>query len=320
MANKPNEPSIRELNRKLKRLELLVLALVASDGSGFDGDSRDLHYLFKRFFRDQDEFRDDRDFYHFFEHLIYESRDRGSNLRQTVQHLEGLVKESQHQFQEQAENSKFRIQKLVENVQELKDNLKLANKELHHYLIFQPLGDESNNIELDRFIPVRVYLSDDNQVDIDKITNAVDKLLEAFEFSFSDDSPAEKGSWWKKWFAKSKDAVTQQEVVNRLKKIERAIDLHRLHKPQADVDKTQAEAIAVLIASVKEMSNVAIHAGSILLVKVIDGNGASNLQVRCLSTKELIYLENNQHLLCKPEKVMESLSCNSSNKQLPEPE
>lgn len=320
MVNIPREPSIKELNRKLKRLELLVLALVASDGSGFDSDSGELRYLFKRFFRNQDEFRDDRDFYHFFEHLMYESRDRGSDLRQTVHHLEELVKKSQQQFQDQTEHSELRIQKLVKNVQELKDNLKLANKELHHYLIFQSLGDEANNIKLDRFIPVRVYLSDDNQNDIDKITNAVDKLLDAFGFSFSDDFPAEKGSWWKKWFAKSKDVITQPEVVDRLEKIERAIDVKGLHKPQADVDKTQAEAIAVLTASVKEIPNVAIQSGSILLVKVTDGNGDPSLQVRCLSTKELIYLENNQHLLCKPEMIMESLSCNSSNKLLPEPE
>lgn len=316
MANIPREPSIKELNRKLKRLELLVLALVASDGSGFDGDMGELSYLFKRFFRDRDEFRDDRDFYHFFEHLLFESRERGSGLRESVHHLEGLFKESQHEFRHQAEHSEQRVQELIENVHELKNSLKIANKELHHYLIFQSLGEEANNISLDRFIPVRVYLSDDKQNDIENITNAVDKLLDAFGFQFSDDFPAEKGSWWKKWFAKSKDVITQPEVADRLEKIERAIDVKGLHKPQAEVDKAQAEAIAVLTASIKEIPNVAIQAGSILLVKVTDGNGDPSLQVRSLSTKELIYLENNQHLLCKPETVMQSLSCNSSQKQL----
>jgi len=313
MANIPREPSIKELNRKLKRLELLVLALVASDGSGPDGD---IEEIFRRFFRDRDEFRDDREFYHFFEHLMFESRKSGSDLRDSVHHLEKLVDESQHKFIHQTEHSEIRFRELVDNMRELEDNLKTANKELHHYLIFQSFGDEAKNISLDRFIPVRVYLSDDKQDDIEKITNAVDGLLDAFGFQFSDDFPAEKGSWWKTWFAKSKDVITQPEVTDRLEKIERALDVKGLHKPQAEVDKAQAEAIAILTASVKEIPNVAIQAGSILLVKVTDGSGDPSLQVRSLSTKELIFLENNQHLLCKPETVMQSLSCNSSLRQL----
>jgi hypothetical protein len=312
MVATPREPGIKDLNRKVKRLELLVLALIASDGTGMNGDS-DLLHFFRKSFRNSDDFRDDRDFYDFFEELMYQSRGRESNLRNTVDNLESLVKESQHEFRSQKEHSDYKIDHAIEKVQTLENNLKLANKELHHYLMYQSVGVESQNIALDRFIPVRVYLSDDEVEDIENVTNAVTGLLDAFGFQFSDDFPAEKGSWWKKWFARSKEVITQPEVTDRLAKIERAIDIKGLHKPQADVDKTQAEAIATLIASVKDIQSVAIQAGSILLVKVTNGKGDPCLQVRTLSTKELIYLENNQHILCKPAKIMESLSHGSQH-------
>lgn len=308
MANIPKEPTISELNRKLKRLEFLVMALVASDGIGSNGDTDELLYLFRRYFREREEFRDEKEFYRFFEHFLYESRERGSGLREFVHNLEKRIGETQSEARTYYERSEEKIHSLANSIDTIESKQNITNKELHNYLIYQYLGEDLSSIKLDRFIPVRVYLSDENETDIRKVSDAIDKLLAAFGFEFSDDFPAEKGSWWKKWFAKSREVATQPEVADRLEKIERALDLKGLHKPQAEVDKAQAEAIATLTAATKDIPNVAIQAGSILLVKTTDGNQSPCLQVRTLSTKELIYLENNQHLLCKPATVMESLS------------
>jgi hypothetical protein len=317
MVDIPREPTISELNRKLKRLEFLVMALVASDGVGFGGDPDELFHLFRRYFRDREEFRDERDLYRFFEHFLYESRERGNGLREFVHNLEKRMGETQSEARYHYERSEDKINSLSKNIDAVERRQKITNKELHNYLIYQYLGEDLSSIRLDRFIPVRVYLSDENETGIRKVSDAIDKLLAAFGFEFSDDFPAEKGSWWKKWFAKSTEVVTQPEVTDRLEKIERALELKGLHKPQAEVDKAQAEAIAALTAATKDIPNVAIQAGSILLVKTTDGNHDPCLQVRTLTTKELIYLENNQHLLCKPATVMQSLSQGAKHPELP---
>lgn len=317
MANIPREPTISELNRKLKRLEFLIMALVASDGIGFGGAPEELFYLFRRYFRDREEFRNDKEFYRFFEHFLHESRERGSGLRDFVRGLEQKMGETQSEARHHYERSEEKIGSLAKSVDTIEKRQKSTDKELHNYLIYQYLGEDVSSIKLDRFIPVRVYLSDENETDIREVSSAIDNLLAAFGFEFSDDFPAEKGSWWKKWFAKSKEVATQPEVADRLEKIERALELKGLHKPQAEVDKAQAEAIAALTAATKDIPNVAIQAGSILLVKTMDGNQSPCLQVRTLSTKELIYLENNQHLLCKPATVMQSLSQGAKHLELP---
>jgi hypothetical protein len=317
MVDKSREPSISELNRKLKRLEMLVMALIASDGIGFDSDSDDMFHLFRRFTRDREDFRDDSDFYRFFERFLYESRDRKSEFKNGYQRLDNQISELQSNLLHRNEEAGYSIKKLSEEIQSIDKNQKVISKELHHYLMYQFLGDDLKNLEMNRYIPVRVYLADNNNEDITKITNAISGVLDAYGFQFSDDFPAEKGSWWKKWFAKSKDAITQKEVTDRLEKIERAFDIKGVHKPQADVDKIKAEAIATLTTSVKDIPNAAIQSGSILLVKVTDQYATPCLQVRTLTTKELIYLENNQHLLCKPGTVMESLSNGVINLTLP---
>ncbi|OSM02266.1 putative anti-sigma-factor antagonist [Magnetofaba australis IT-1] len=293
------------------------MALVASDGIGFNDDPEEMFYLFRRYFRDREEFRNEKDFFRFFEHFLYDSRKMGSGLREFVHNLEQRVGETQNDARRQHDLSKERMLSLSDSIDRIEERQNSTNKVLHNYLIYQHLGDVLNSVKLDRFIPVRVYLSDDNEADVRKVSSAIDKLLGAFGFEFSDDFPAEKGSWWKKWFAKSTEVATQPEVTDRLEKIERALELKGLHKPQSEVDKAQAEAIAALTAATKDIPNVAIQAGSILLVKTTDGNSGPCLQVRTLSTKELIYLENNQHLLCKPETVMQSLSHGSSQLELP---
>ena len=81
-----------------------------------------------------------------------------------------------------------------------------------------------------------------------------------------------------------------------------------LHKPQSEIDKARAEAVANLNDSLNEISSAAIQIGSILYIKTTDDNGKAHLQVRTLSSKEQIYLENNLHLLSRPESLMQSLS------------
>jgi len=314
MVNTPREPSISELNRKLKRLELLVMALMASDG--INGDPDDLLYFFRQNFREMDRFGDERDFYRTFEKLLYESRRRGGNLLDHVHDLEQKVVETHSKARQNYEHSEEKIRSLANSIEKIEKKQRLTEKELHNYLIYQYLGENLNRIKLDRFIPVRVYLSDESEASVRKVSSAIDRLLSAFGFEFSDDFPAENGSWWKKWFAKSKEVATQPEVADRLEKIERALELKGLHQPQAEIDKAQAEAIAALTVAIKDIPNVAIQAGSILLVKTTDANQGPCLQVRTLSTKELIYLENNQHLLCKPATVMQSLSQGAKSLEL----
>lgn len=316
MVATPREPTIGELNRKMKRLEMLVMALIASDGFGYSSDPDELFYLFRKYLRDFDGRREDRDFFSFLEHMLYESGKKGRGLQDLETNLQKKMHESQQETAHHLQRTEHKFLELSNKVELLDESQKVTSKELHQYLTYQYLGEDIKSINLDRFIPVRVYLSEEREEDVQNVSNAIDKLLTALGFEFSDDFPAEKGSWWKKWFAKSKEAVTQPEVTERLKKIERAVELQGLHKPQSEIDKAQAEAIATLIASVKDIPNVAIQAGSILLVKTSEGYESPCLQVRTLTIKELIYLENNQHLLCKPATVLQSLSHGANNKDL----
>jgi hypothetical protein len=177
----------------------------------------------------------------------------------------------------------------------------------HEWLAIQSLGIDSAEVRISRFVPLRVYLSDTPGQAVEEVSDAICKLLEAFSFEISDDFPPIRGSWFKKWFAKSVEVATQPEVIERLAKIERALELKVLVQPQADIDKKQSEAVARLLKAVESIPNAAIQAGSILLVKITTKSGPV-IQVRTLTQRELIHLENNQRLLSSPANLLEKLS------------
>jgi len=128
----------------------------------------------------------------------------------------------------------------------------------------------------------------------------------------ADEFPEIRGSWFKKWFARSKEVLSQPEVIERLEKIERAVELKAIDKPQADVDDKQAGAIAKLIKCLDKVPNAAVQAGSVLVVKLTTNN-VPMIQARTLSQHEMIELENNQLLLQNPAEVLGKLNAACAN-------
>jgi hypothetical protein len=107
----------------------------------------------------------------------------------------------------------------------------------HAFLAAQSQGLDLAETPLPRFLPLRVYLSEDTPEIVESVKKAISGVLDVQGLEIADDFPAETGSWWKKWMVRSKDFLTQDEVAERLNKIERAVEMKVLHEPQADVDK-----------------------------------------------------------------------------------
>lgn len=188
------------------------------------------------------------------------------------------------------------------------DSRKTLQEEVHSYLAVQSLGIDTNKVPIHRFVPIRVYLSDVNQEGINKLSEAVNVFSDALGFVISDSFFPEIGSWYKRWFAKSKEVATTPEVTKRLHKGERALELATLGKYQANVDKDQAEAASTLIRSLENIPNAVCQIGSILLIKVTDANTGTRIYTRSLTPQEMLFLECNQNLFKSPQDILDALS------------
>ena len=288
----PQDP--RSLAQRVRRLEFLLFSLLLSMGD--EGDDEEFWFEFRHLFRRgrAGDFLDEPRF-EFFMDRIFERRRRS-----------------------QPESLLRQVDQLQGEVRSLKAKTDTAQIETHSLLAIQALGLPTERVQSTRFVPVRAYIDQTPDGAIDAISAAITDVLAAYGFAVADEFPEIKGSWFKKWFAKSKEALSQPEVIERLEKIERAIELKAIDKPQADVDEKQASAIAKLIKALDKVPNAAVQAGSVLVVKLTTPTGTV-IQARTLSQEEMVELENNQLLLQNPPEVLGKLTaaCNNSRRLLP---
>lgn len=315
-----------ELERRLRRLEALFSVLLVAETSD-DFPPKEWDRMLRRLLRPpqkEPDFIWDELYF-----LLRESRfPRRGQLRQRVDELSSRLDEVQNASAEMSKNvSQFHdrlgpiahlrtsfertVEKTVpmlrDDVRAVADTQQTLQRELHSYLIAQSLGIDANQLSLHRFVPVHVYLSKDDPKAAQRISTAITNLLDVFGFEVSDDFPPEKSSWFKGWFAKSKETITQPEVANRLKKVERAIELAQLQERQATIDEKQAKATRDIMAAIENTPDAVCLVGSILAVKITNDE-TPRVYVRSLTPEEMIFLNQNQHLLKSPDTILESLS------------
>ena len=176
------------------------------------------------------------------------------------------------------------------------------------------IGTEPADLHTQRSIPVRIYLSEPVGDEIhQQIIDAVASTLEELSFEKDTDLPEESGSWWKRFWMRTKDAATQEEVTERLGKLERAAEVALLDKPQAEANKDHAIAIAALMEPLKKTDNACIQVGNILLVKI-----GGDIIARTLTPIELRAMEKNQSLLKQPQELLGKLQAICEADEQPE--
>ncbi|MFK5889704.1 MAG: hypothetical protein QM486_03105 [Flavobacteriaceae bacterium] len=161
--------------------------------------------------------------------------------------------------------------------------------------VFKLENPETNNVVLD----CKIFLDTNDDRISKKYYQNLLAVLEEYDFILSKEHPAEKGSWIKNFFVKSKKALTSKEVVYRLEKIERGIELKHIDKVQSEVDLNTSKAIANLLDSTKEIPNFSTLVGSLLFAKSTFKRKAI-VFAQTLTQEQLKIVKENPSLINKP--------------------
>jgi hypothetical protein len=311
---KGEDEDFDEIRRRLARVELIAsIALIGSNG---DWDKETAYFL-RRYLRDLSEPRSVRqggrylsDFPEFdflLDRLLSSSSSRSSRFERDISSLQRQQSQTTESSERQLGELSARLAELASSFEEESKRTTDLSAGTHEWLAVQSLGLDTADVRMTRFVPLRVFLSETPREAVADVSEAVKLVLDAFGFDISDEFAPIIGSWFKKWFAKTVDIATQPEVLERLEKIERAVELKGLGQPQADIDAKQSEAVSCLLKAVENIPNAAVQVGSILLVKITSSN-IPQVQVRTLTQRELIHLENNQKLLKSPANILDRLT------------
>jgi len=209
------------------------------------------------------------------------------------------------------EKGKFReikkLQDQIKNINESISQLQADNLKLKEDLYNLVLT--SNQNEKTQFIPIDIYLDTNDPQEIFSVYESVKQFSSSIGFQFSFDFKAVSGSWYKKLVAKSKQLMTDDQVVSRLKEAEYGLEANMILKQQSEIDKNQSEALLNILKSVENIPNAAIRIGSLIVVKITDKSTSdASVQVRSLSILEMHTLNKNPELLQNPKEILYALA------------
>ncbi|MFE3057129.1 hypothetical protein [Nocardia sp. NPDC059239] len=159
------------------------------------------------------------------------------------------------------------------------------------------------NFEVDSPPPASecvIYLDTNDESKIRSVLDAVIDVLDTYGLKLDPKGPPLYGSWFARFKVRSKDAMNNPDVQQRLQKLEQAIEVKTLQGPMSQVNVNQADATLRLAQAVSGIDNAALLIGSILVIKTTAGDGTTSMIARSLSVAEIRALEANQHVLKDP--------------------
>jgi hypothetical protein len=155
---------------------------------------------------------------------------------------------------------------------------------------------EFRNISIRRMLPISIYLS--GQGLPHRAENSLKEALTCIGFNAFAWDNRELSSWYRRLFARSRDALTSQEVTERLQKVERAIQIKGIDLPQTEADLNHARAASEVLKAIEHEQSAAILLGSLCVLKV---DGA--VFVISLTQEQMTSIRDCPQLLRRPDEL-----------------
>ena len=161
--------------------------------------------------------------------------------------------------------------------------------EVLEYLSWKHVWDGNDEpIEVRGLLPVRVYLPEEDTRAQEGIARAINHLAAAFDLETVFEFREVRGSWLKTWFMNVREAAATADVAERLRKLERALELQATDLPAA-----QTHAVQDLLEALRLTPSAFIQIGPLLIVK----QPAADFRVRTMTPDDLARLELNPALI-----------------------
>lgn len=240
------------------------------------------------------------------------ARSLGSSLKEQTEILSqflGFQKSLNHLEAELQEATRARNELQVAH-DELSASLHQLQLETHSYLMALSSGISLHDIPLPRFLSLEVYTDSSDSETIAQLRSAATDLMEELDLSIAHEFSPEYGSFLQRFWARSRDWMTQDEVSTKAKEIttkaQHAAEIRSIDIIQADIDMKKADAISKLAGAFGESSG-AIKCGSILVVKIVNPDKTSFIEAIDLSTEMMILLANKPDLIKNPTDLLFSI-------------
>jgi hypothetical protein len=182
-----------------------------------------------------------------------------------------------------------------------------VQEEIHHLrantialLTFASENDALASEPFQRVLPVSCYTSIGDPTVTGAVDEAVVNLMAAIGFNPLYEESPQVGYWFKKVWFQAKDGLSKPEVQDRLAKLERALELKHIDRPQATVDLALSQATLNLGKTLDNVDDGIISARSLVVIKTTTAGGRKRLVVHSLNQEQRELVKSNPKMLTDP--------------------
>lgn len=229
-----------DLYRRVRRLEALITVLIATD----DFEYPDADFLLRRLLEDFDRIDSEEFSYLLRDMLRFRGgkRPRRGSIFRRVDELYERTSDLSNRIDRitsfnNKESLASQLHDLSRDVDRLAKEANSIRRETYENFVIDTMGLDHTRVAQTRYAPVRVYISEDSPELVEIVERAVKSYTEHLGFIPSTEYPPEKGSWFRKWIARSKEALNSDQAEDAFKKGKQAIELATLDKQRAEVNR-----------------------------------------------------------------------------------
>lgn len=190
----------------------------------------------------------------------------------------------------------------VENKAEiarLKDQIYILQTAFDNYVTFNSISTSFRNKLLVRHLPVNIFIETENQAENQEIHDSIVDIIDYIGFSFY--TPKKQAHKFNQSVAFSKEKLTQDDIFKIVTLLEEGFD--GTHK-----DSQFLERIEIFREKAKNIKNLTIQVGSLLLARNETENGEVVRTFKKLSVSAMIHLDKHSELLMNPKKMLKEIA------------
>jgi hypothetical protein len=124
-------------------------------------------------------------------------------------------------------------------------------------------------------------------------------------------------SWFKRTLARTKDALTSDEMVVMYKEFANGLQVNAILHKQSEIGKNLSEAVLNILKGIENTPNACIRIGSVLVLKTTDASTCLPvIYVKNLTIGEMHYLTKHPTLSLQPNNIIYELENTQINNKL----
>lgn len=155
-------------------------------------------------------------------------------------------------------------------------------------------------------VPLRIYISEDDQEKFEAIRKAAEKIAAIEDIHFGFSSSRIKGSIYQSIVGFFNIFKSETKLEERIDKVEESLELNYLQKPQAEIDQKMASAVSELIGALSSVDEGAINLGTLVVLKLKKSESSSIVSFN-LTKEQYAAINSQPELLKNPSQLLRLL-------------